>query len=146
MARYIFECSRAAHNQITELFDFVSPTIIALWNLRFQVKGFLVEFPDATSVDLSSRFALGSGQRGGELKKACADTEWDQQRARFSWFILVNTIAIFEDYVGQIGTHISNRADEQRKLSESLQFPNPLPPNRAQHRVRTWAYEIRASL
>jgi hypothetical protein len=69
MARYIFACSRAAHDQITELFDFVSPTIIALWNLRWQVKGFLAQVPDAASIDLSNRFALRSGLKGGTRKR-----------------------------------------------------------------------------
>src|SRR5271167_2227282 len=66
-ARYVFQAAYDAHRELTELFDFVAPTAIALWNLRWQVQGFLKEVPNATSNDLSNRFAFGSGMRGGEL-------------------------------------------------------------------------------
>jgi hypothetical protein len=43
MAHYFFPSTESATDQITELFGFVWPTAAALWNLRWQVKGFLQE-------------------------------------------------------------------------------------------------------
>ncbi len=40
-ARYFFAASESAHDQFTSIFDFVSPTLAAAWNLRWQVRGFL---------------------------------------------------------------------------------------------------------
>jgi hypothetical protein len=48
MAYYFFPATRFAASQITDLFDFVWPTAAALWNLRWQVAGFLKEAPAST--------------------------------------------------------------------------------------------------
>lgn len=111
------------HQQITKLFDFVGPTTIALWNLRWQVQGFLTEVPSATSDDLSNRFALGSGLRGGEIKRACVEIDWESQLEQFARFVLVNTIAAFEDFTARIAKSATPDQNLQRKISQSLQFP-----------------------
>jgi hypothetical protein len=97
-ARYVFQAAYDAHRELTELFDFVAPTAIALWNLRWQVQGFLKEVPNATSNDLSNRFAFGSGMRGGELRRACIDTPWINQLEKFAELVLINVIASFENF------------------------------------------------
>jgi hypothetical protein len=53
-----FPATREAIDQMTALFDFAWPTAAALWNLRWQVHGFITEVPDATSEDLKKRFVL----------------------------------------------------------------------------------------
>jgi hypothetical protein len=43
MSHYLFfRSSRAAYQQVAELFDFVWPTAAALWNLRWQVRDLLL--------------------------------------------------------------------------------------------------------
>jgi hypothetical protein len=120
--RYIFRCAYDAHREITRIFDFVQPTIVALWNLRWQVQGFLAQVPDATSSDLANRFALGSGMRGGELKRACAETPWDRQKADFAEFILVTLIAAFEEYTARMA-ELAAPTSRQRAVSKRLQYP-----------------------
>lgn len=118
-ARYVFRASIAAHTQFTRLFDFVEPTAIAMWNLRWQVKGFLSVVPDATSTDVSNRFSLGSGFRGGAIKRATSDLTWEHQQEQFANFVLINAIATFEDFVSEIEkiSGISGSAKD-------LQFPS----------------------
>ena len=41
MEKLFFDVSRQAFNQIANIYDFVWPTSAALWNLRWQVKGFV---------------------------------------------------------------------------------------------------------
>jgi hypothetical protein len=121
---YIFQCAEDAHREITSIFDFVQPTAIALWNLRWQVQGFLLQVPGASADDLANRFALGSGMRGGELKHACVDTSWSRQKSEFAEFVLSSVIAAFEDYTTRL-TEIGGGSVSHRKLvSQSLQFPN----------------------
>lgn len=122
---FVHRCAQDAHEQITRLFDFMSPTIVAMWNLRWQVQGFLTAVPDATQQDIVKRFALGSGVRGNEILRACRDVSWDDQRHRFSAIILTNTIAIFEDFTEQIsGLTLTEAA--ARAVNKKLQFPaNP---------------------
>jgi hypothetical protein len=121
-SRYMFKCAYDAHVEITRIFDFVQPTIIALWNLRWQVGGFLSQVPGATSDDLANRFALGSGMRGGELKRAAIDTPWDRQKSDFAGFILITIIAVFEEYTARIA-EAAVPAASRRKVSTGLQFP-----------------------
>jgi hypothetical protein len=120
--RYVFRCAYDAHLEITRIFDFIQPTIVALWNLRWQVHGFLSQVPMATSEDLANRFALGSEMRGGELRRACIEIPWERQRADFAEFILIACIATFEEYTARIA-EIAAPPSRQRQLSKVLQFP-----------------------
>lgn len=120
---FVYQCARDAHAQITQLSDFVSPTIVAMWNLRWQVRGFVAEHPDAKQSDLVARFALGSGFKGNEVKRACVDNSWEDQEERFASILLTNSIAIYEDFVEQlVGLTLSG--DAKRRAYKDLQYPN----------------------
>lgn len=121
--RYAFQSARDAHTQFTKLFDFIAPTAIALWNLRWQVQGYLQVVPDATHDDLSARFALGSGMKGGELKRACVETSWSAQLSQFASFVLLTSTAIFEDYTADLAEAAGGTASRKDNISKRLQFP-----------------------
>lgn len=123
-ARYVFRASRDAHKAITELFDFVQPTAISLWNLRWQVAGYLSSVPNADTRMLDARFAVGSGIGSGSLKRATIDTTWDEQLDKFSSFILINAIAVFEDYVSTICEVSSLSNSKKKDIFNKMQFPS----------------------
>lgn len=123
-ARYVFSASRDAHKSITRLFDFVHPTAISLWNLRWQVQGYLSSVPGADARMLEARFASGSGIGAGSLKRAAVETTWNEQLESFASFILINTIAIFEDYVSAICDGASITSSQKRSIEKQLQFPS----------------------
>jgi hypothetical protein len=102
MAFYFFPPTRVATSQITEIFDFVWPTAAALWNLRWQVGGFLKEIPDATPKQLHDRFVFGSTIHGTDLKKACVETKWDEQKHHMSGILLTNAFAVYEHWADEI--------------------------------------------
>lgn len=120
MAHYFFPSTESATDQITELFGFVWPTAAALWNLRWQVKGFLQEVDNPTPAQLNDRFVFGSGIHGPNLKKACVDTTWDEQKHHLSGIILTNAFAIYEHWADEILTCIGMPADK----GKLLQFDN----------------------
>lgn len=121
-SNFVYRCASDAHAQITQLSDFISPTIVAMWNLRWQVRGFVAEHPEVKQTDLVARFALGSGFKGNEIKRACVDNSWDDQEERFASILLTNSIAIYEDYVEQlVGLTLSG--DVKRKTYKDLQYP-----------------------
>ena len=122
--RYVFRASRDAHTQITRLFDFVHPTAIAMWNLRWQIQGFIANVPTASSADLDSRFALGTNLSAGSLRRAAIETSWDIQLEQFASIILINTIAIFEDFTASVAAVRFTDTKSQRRLAEALQFPS----------------------
>jgi hypothetical protein len=119
---FVHKCARDAHEQITRLWDFMSPTIVAMWNLRWQVQGFMHAKPDATQNDLVQRFALGSGVRGNEIKRACIENSWEDQTGRFASILLTNTIAIFEEFLDRF-VELTLSGDAKTKAVKALQYP-----------------------
>lgn len=118
MAMYFFPSSRHAAVQITALFNFVWPTAAALWNLRWQVSGYLAAVPDATAAQLNERFVKGSGLHGTDLKGACVDANWDDQKSRFASLVLSNAFSIYESWADEIAKEFGGSF---RGLN--LQFP-----------------------
>jgi hypothetical protein len=109
---FVYKCARDAHEGITRLSDFMSQTVVAMWNLRWQVQGFMAAYQNATQDDIVQRFALGSGVRGNEIKRACVENSWEDQENRFASILLMNNIAIFEDYVESL---LEQRSLDQRR-------------------------------
>jgi hypothetical protein len=99
MARYFFDCSAEAHDDITALFDFVWPTAVAMWNLRWQVQGYVGATGDDSVPSLRNRFSHGSGIDGANLNRACLEVDWDVQQQEFGRTVLVNVIAIYEAWI-----------------------------------------------
>lgn len=108
-------------SELTQLFSFVWPTAAAMWNLRWQVRGFLDETPQATNEDLFARFVRGSSVTGaGNLRGACVDTTWDEQQRVFAKFVLIDLCAIFESWITQVLGCLSSTSTQDAK---DLQFP-----------------------
>jgi hypothetical protein len=98
-ATMFFRSSRQAAENITDIFDFVWPTAAAMWNLRWQVDGFLRAEPTVSNDALAGRFIEGSGIRGANLKTACIDISWQQQQERFAKFLLIEICALYEGFL-----------------------------------------------
>ena len=119
MAIYFFKPSRHAADEITSLFGFVWPTAAALWNLRWQVAGYLDAVPDASVKELNDRFVTGSRLVGADLRGACVETPWDDQRARFASIILTSAFAIYESWADEIIAELGLQLKGKR-----FQFPD----------------------
>jgi hypothetical protein len=117
-----FPASRQAIRQVTSLFEFVWPTAAALWNLRWQVQGFIAEVPHATVDQLKQRFLFGSRIDNVDLKRTVTDYTWDDQTAIFGSFVLTNAFAIYEQWADEILHSLGERAGSGKKL----QFPDKL--------------------
>lgn len=121
--RYVFRCSRNAHSQLTVLFDFVHPAAIAMWNMRWQIGGYLASVPDAKSKDISDRFSSGSGIGGGSLKRTYVDRPWEEQQEMFAQLLLTNSISAFEHFTSELARLSGVPQRSQRTISKNLQFP-----------------------
>lgn len=99
MPAFFFESTRNAHSQHTALYDFVWPTATAMWNLRWQVDGYLRVVPNAREEQLTARFAEGTDIVGCNLRRACVDHTWDQQKEGFARMLLINAIANYEGWI-----------------------------------------------
>lgn len=98
MPTCFFETTRAYRESHTEIFDFVSPTAAALWNLRWQVQGYLSAVPNATKEDLEGRFLAGSGIRSANVRRAAVEHSWSQQKQQLARFMLI-LLAQYEDWL-----------------------------------------------
>jgi hypothetical protein len=77
---------------------------------------------DATQDELKQRFALGSEIRGNEIWRACVDNSWDDQKTRFAYILLTNSIAIFEEFLdGLVGLNLTG--EKKSRAVKALQFP-----------------------
>lgn len=102
MVGFVFQETTDAASEITRLFDFTWPTAVALWNLRWQVDGFLKAVPDATYADVASRFVVGSDIHGADIRSMSINSKWDEQKSRFAEFILTNIFSIYEGWCEQL--------------------------------------------
>jgi hypothetical protein len=99
---FAFPETDEAANEITRLFDFVWPTAAALWNLRWQVNGYLTAVPNASSQEVAGRFVAGSGIGGADVKGMVTRLTWDDQKERFAEFILTNVFAVYESWARRL--------------------------------------------
>jgi hypothetical protein len=121
MKRLFFSVSNDLLGQITDLYDFVWPTASAMWNFRWQVKGFVNEVgkDNVSDHDLLNRFDWGSGIHGVNLKRACLENTWDEQQDQFAKFLLINFCALYEGWIESIQS-VLGFSD---KYIKELQFP-----------------------
>lgn len=115
-------------NALTELFDFVWPNAVALWNLQWQAKGFLAQMPDASVDDLNSRFVLGSKIRGANLHRLANQQAWSEMQQWFSRLLLSEVCALFEGWIESALDELAlpqtiRKAGTRNSLDKHLQFP-----------------------
>lgn len=116
MVAFAFPETDEAAREITRLFDFVWPTAAALWNLRWQVSGFLTAVPDASSQDVAGRFVSGSGIVGADVKGMVTKLTWEEQKDRFAEFILTNVFAVYESWARRLISSTGVRKMSDRDL------------------------------
>lgn len=124
MPNYFFSATRNAHNQLTGLFDFVWPTAAAMWNLRWQVNGYVQSVPDATVEQLRARFTEGADIHGANLRRSCIDHTWVAQKEIFAGVVLVNSIAVFEGWLDEVLGELGIGRRRIQIINKSLQFPD----------------------
>ncbi|MFE6714008.1 hypothetical protein [Streptomyces sp. NPDC057695] len=120
MEQFFFSASKDFGTEMTRLLDFVRPASVALWNLRWQVQGFVAAVDDATDDDLSNRFASGSGFQARNLRRICVETPWDDQVQQFAQIVAGNVIALFESWAEKLFLDIGLH----NKHHKWVQFPS----------------------
>ena len=115
-------------NALTDLFDFVWPTAVALWNLQWQAKGFIAQRPNANVAELNSRFVLGSGIRGANLHRVANDTTWAEMQQWLARLLLSETCALFEGWIEAALDELAlpqtiRKGGTRSSLDQKLQFP-----------------------
>ena len=129
-----YRSSRHTLTTMTTLFNFAWPAAAALWNLRYQVNGFLQACPDCTEEELRSRFLAGSELPPPDFRTACQVHSWNDQQQELTVILLTNAVAVFESWLDATLPQIV-KTSEVRRLSEWLQTPHdPSSPSTKSHR------------
>ena len=115
--KLFFASSQAFHTQLTALYDLVNPTAAAMWNLRWQVRGYLDQRPEVDNRELFGRFVTGSGIGSANLRRHCAERGWEEQIGELALLAIFGAIGLYEGWVAslEVGT-----ADQRQRL----QFPS----------------------
>lgn len=120
--KVFFESSQTVTKRLAELFNFVWPAMAGLWNLRWQVHGYSEVTGRREIKDLHERFVAGSGVTSANLKVACLETTWHEQRAQFAKFVLFNLCALYEGWLEDVCPKVySGRL--AGKMVKALQCP-----------------------
>jgi len=104
-----FHESRTAHKSLSKIFDFVWPTLAAMWNLRWQVSGFLANHTNASEADLEARFIRGSHIHGANLRRTCQEVSWKEHELFLGRLLLIDVFALYEGWaISVLGALHSN--------------------------------------
>ena len=116
-----FDSSKLLFSQITNMFDFAWPMVAGMWNLRWQVNGYMDANPNSTGDELSERFSKGSGGDRANLERACRDFTWDEQKEQFATFLLVNSFAFYEAWIFNILKELEYESNKAKDLGILIQ-------------------------
>jgi hypothetical protein len=114
--------------QYTTLQQMLKVARVAIWNLRWQVRGFVDAQPEVDSRTLLGRFVGGSDVEGIDLKTSVVNTSWqwlDQQTSRL---LLTNIIALYEGWCYEFCETFQRfgviAQRDRRRYQDSLQWPD----------------------
>jgi len=117
-----FDSSKLLSAQVTDIFDFMWPTIAGMWNLRWQVTGYLATHPNVSVDDLRGRFTKGSGGERANLKRAYQEYSWSEQQEQFALFLLINAFAIYESWITNTIKYLELSNTDSTFVEKNLQF------------------------
>ena len=120
--KYFFDSTKIASAQITDLFDFVWPTVTALWNLRWEVSGYLYQRGDeVTKEELNKKFVNNEKFIRPNLYRSCVEFDWENQKENFAKIVLINLFAYHESWIENLLTELGLNTKSRQK---GLQFPS----------------------
>lgn len=120
--KHFYISSKVAIAEITDLYDFVYPSITALWNLRYEVTGYLhVRGDEVTRDELNKKLVNHEKFNHPNLYRSCVEFSWDKQKEDFAKIILINLFAYHEAWIENIPTEIGHNT---KGAIKALQFPS----------------------
>lgn len=126
--QFFFDRTKLFYAQNLDLFDFFWPTATAIWNLRWQVKGYIdARGDEITTEELFNKFASDEKIMRANLFRACIDTTWDEHLQQYGQTILVNLFAYYESWIKGVLQVLNLESNTNEK---GLQFPSDFASNR----------------
>jgi hypothetical protein len=130
MNRCAFQATADYRAKHTDLLEFVNPAAAALWNMRWQIRGYVAAVPDASESDLFGRFAAGSGLRAGNMRTIFGDSTWEEQLSRFGEMLLASAIATYEGWAHELINSLGLSKSDAGSLDSYLTGASVSEPER----------------
>jgi hypothetical protein len=115
----LFAATTQFRSEHSTLYEFVHGATAAMWNTRWHVGGYLAAVPDASTNDLQSRFVLGSGIHGVNVRRTFVEQSWSAQTEELAQITLINTVALYEAWAESVVKPFGGKS-----LAKDLQFPS----------------------
>lgn len=118
-----FEHTTLSMQRLDHFADDFQLCVIALWNLRCEVKGYLSENPKVSDKELENRYFAGLrfGMRYFGFREAF-DATWDSQVSSYSWKLIGDACAVFEEWLDKI-VDLAHVNAKKKEIVKGLQFP-----------------------
>ena len=99
-----FKETRNALDNITDLYTSFWGMAAGIWYLGHNVRNFIKtdEGSRFNDVALANYFIAESGIHGVNIRSAYIDASWQEYQERLAWILLVNLIAIYDDWYSAI--------------------------------------------
>jgi hypothetical protein len=110
-----FEATQGFRHQYSDSLSFVGVAAAALWNMRWQVRGYRESRPDVTRSELVGRFVRGSTQTDANLV-GFAEAPFEDQLEQLGRLQLFTAISLYERWLESLS--FLTAADRKR-----LQYP-----------------------
>ncbi|MBQ6470448.1 MAG: hypothetical protein IJJ33_00565 [Victivallales bacterium] len=139
-------CPSTLHalQQITSIFDFIWPAYTALWNLRWQVKGYIDVKESAnekvTPEDLRKVFVTKK-VHGENLLRLCSN-DWQIQENLFAQILLAYAFSIYEGWIDDVGKILGWNKREKDALQFYERDKSNIQQFVIQEFVKTWKDNI----
>ncbi|OOP73187.1 hypothetical protein [Clostridium beijerinckii] len=102
MRKYFMEETVYALEQISKLYHFIWPSILALRNYKNKVDEYVKDNPEVSENMLNKLFAEDFEYNGIDFHKAIINKTWEEHLEDFAIVLLTNAFAIYEGWLSEI--------------------------------------------
>lgn len=118
--RLFFASSDTFHDQFTALGDLINPTAAAMWNMRWQVRGYVEERGSVSEQELHNRFVIGSGVGSANIRRHCLEGTWDQQIGEVSLLVLFGAVGLYEGWTSGLEVGTETQRERLQHASQGI--------------------------
>lgn len=128
--RYMLNCTNNALLQATELFDFIWPTALAMWNFRAQAIGYTIADKEMTNEKLANRFSSNDKTINRAYVTKYCDTQWDDHKTYLSKILLGEICSIYDAWCNDMIHELQLNNCEISQLYSPSQYTHALYINK----------------
>lgn len=114
-----FEQTTEAIKALTGVLDNFASALIAIRNMRCEIRGILAECPDFTEEMFHARYHFDAKMRWKNYKTVFSSQDFAAQEEAFTWYLLNEACTVFEGWLAAM----ESRGIITHSMVKDLQFP-----------------------